>query len=751
MISTPRRLAALGLPAVPPGSSDVLARRAMLSQIARLATVTALVVAALLFAGIIGLSLYAYSHSGRVYEGVKVGDVSVGGMSREEASAAIQARYDDYANVPLSVVAEGVVFTMTPAEAGARLNRDASVDAALSYGREGSVWERSSDWARGLLRGVSLSPHIVIDSQALDGQLRTISSEIDREPENASVEMGATGGPELVADTDGLSLVIDESRHSMITQFARLSTDTIQLPTAVVQADITATSLTDGVPAAQQAVSAPLVLASAEQSWTVPPDALKEIVSVDASGALAVDRDALGEIIASAASEVDREAVNTGIEIGEDGSLTIVPGSFSAVVNQSETLDRAVDALTSGEHSVRVAIDRAEPAITDAEATAGVAAAEALIGEGILLTWKDTEARLERADLARALVIEPRPDEERAFAVSVNPDALAEVLFPVAVEIDVPVRNASFRLIDGVVTLVDKEKRGRATDMTASVETVITALNDGDESAELSVVNVDPDVRASELDSISVPDILGDSFTYYGNSSEPRRQNVERAIDLETGWLVAPGEVFSYVDHIGDIDKKSGFATGFGIVADGDTGDVTTAPVIGGGICQVSTTIFQAAFWAGLAIEERWQHPYWLTSYGQPPRGMKGLDAMVNVEEDWALDMKFRNTTENWIAVLVMYDSQNVTAQILGTDPGWDVSVSEPVISNVVPKDDKMYFTESPELPAGQEMLVESAAEGFDTEITRVVSKDGEVLDHYVMTSSFAPSRNTTLRGTGQG
>ena len=427
-----------------------------------------------------------------------------------------------------------------------------------------------------------------------------------------------------------------------------------------------------------------------------------------------------------------------------------MPGSFSAIVDQAETLDRAVDALMTGEHSVRVAVDRDEPAITDAEAAAGVASAEALIGQGIDLTWKDGEARLEQADLARALVIEPQPDSDEAFALSLDSDVLAEVLFPIAAEIDVPVRNASFRLIDGTVTLVEKEKRGRATDTAASVESIVAALNDGDDSAELTVVNVDPDVRAKELDSISVPDLLGDSFTYYGNSSEPRRQNVERAIDLETGWLVPPGGVFSYVENIGDIDKESGFATGFGIVADGDSGDVTTAPVIGGGICQVSTTIFQAAFWAGLAIEERWQHPYWLTSYGQPPRGMKGLDAMVNVEEDWALDMKFRNTTDDWIAVVVMYDSQNVTAQILGTDPGWDVDVSEPVITNVVPKDDKMYYTESPELPAGQEMQVESAAEGFDTEITRVVTKDGEVVDHYVMTSSFAPSRNTILRGVGQ-
>ena len=99
----------------------------------------AMVVVALLVAGVVGLSLYAYSHNGRIYEGVKVGDVAVGGMTRESAEAAIQARYDDYATMPLSVVAEGVVFTFTPAEAGASLNQAATLDAAYSYGREGSI------------------------------------------------------------------------------------------------------------------------------------------------------------------------------------------------------------------------------------------------------------------------------------------------------------------------------------------------------------------------------------------------------------------------------------------------------------------------------------------------------------------------------------------------------------------------------------------------------------------------------------
>ncbi len=751
MSSTIRRDTALGHRSIPGALTDGVDRHASLSRIARLATVVAVIVAALVVAGIVGLSLYAYSHDGRIYEGVRVGDVSVGGMSRDEAATAVQQRYEAYATVPLSVVAAGEVFTVTPQEAGATFDQRSTVNAAFGYGREGSFWERSSDWARGLLRGLSLSPRISIEEELLDRVLSQIAVEIDRSPSEAFVDMETTGGPTLVADVAGQQLDRNASHAALASQVRQLASGTLTLPIEVVPASVAAADLTPGLPGAQAAVSAPFVLTSAEGSWTIPVETLRSLVSVDTAGVVAVDEAALRTFVSNVAAEVDRPSTNTRIAIGEDSSLSIVPGSYSAIVDQATTAARLRDVLLAGEHSTTLLIERTAPEITDAEASLGVAAAEALVRDGIDLEWDDGNARLERADLVRALVIDPRPGDEEAFSVSIDADLLAEILFPITAEIDIPVQDASFRLVNGTVTLVSKEKGGRATDSAESVATIIAALDDDERSVELTVVDVDPEVRANELDSIVVPDILGDSFTYYGNSSEPRRQNVERAVDLEAGWLVPPGGVFSYVEHIGDIDEESGFATGFGIVADEEEGGVTTAPVIGGGICQVSTTIFQAAFWSGLSIEERWQHPYWLTSYGQPPRGMKGLDAMVNVEDDWALDMKFRNTTDNWIAVVVVYDGQNVTAQILGTDPGWEVSVSEPVLSNVVPKDEKMYYTESPELPAGQELQVESALEGFDSEITRTVIKDGEVIDEYVLTSSFAPSRNTILRGTGEG
>jgi vancomycin resistance protein YoaR len=222
---------------------------------------------------------------------------------------------------------------------------------------------------------------------------------------------------------------------------------------------------------------------------------------------------------------------------------------------------------------------------------------------------------------------------------------------------------------------------------------------------------------------------------------------------LENGWLVAPGDVFSYNAYIGPITKKNGYVTGLGILADGE-GGITTGPVVGGGVCQVSTTVFQAAFWAGLSIEERWSHPYWIQTYGQPPSGMQGLDAMINVDDDpgLTLDLKFRNTTDNWIAVVVKADGQNVSTEIRGTNPGWQVKVDDSVVSNVVQPDPEPIYTDSPEIPAGEERQVETAQQGFDATVRRqVLDKDGALVDEYTYTSTYVPALNRFLRGVGSG
>src|SRR5688500_17771228 len=123
-------------------------------SLGRWLTGAVLVLAVFLGAGVVGLGLYASAHEDRIYEGVDVAGVRVGGMTEVEARAALEARFAEYAASPLALVAGEQSFPVTPSAAGARLDGEASVAAAFAFGRTGSIWERSRAWARGLLRGV---------------------------------------------------------------------------------------------------------------------------------------------------------------------------------------------------------------------------------------------------------------------------------------------------------------------------------------------------------------------------------------------------------------------------------------------------------------------------------------------------------------------------------------------------------------------------------------------------------------------
>jgi vancomycin resistance protein YoaR len=480
---------------------------------------------------------------------------------------------------------------------------------------------------------------------------------------------------------------------------------------------------------------------------------LKNLVWVDDDGQLNVHDDQARSVVENVAAEINHPAQDANITVDENGNFVVVPAVFSAEVDIEASAAALEKSLTAGSTDVPLVVERKAPQITDEMAAEWADKADKLAGQGVTVTWDEESAPISRAELIWAMVIEPRPGEDEPFRLSFDRSVLTEQLQPIADAIYQKPQDVQLRLLDGEIKKHAAAVEGRQVDMEKSVSAIDKAARDGSFQAKLKIDEIDPKYTDADVNDINLYDVLGDSSTWYGDSSDPRRHNVERAVELENGWLVPPGGEFSYAQVMGLVTAENGFVTGFGIVADpdGGPGSVTTAPVIGGGICQVSTTIFQAAFWAGMEITERYQHPYWLLNYGEPPRGMKGLDAMVNIEPDWSLDLKFRNSTANWIAVVMTADGETVGAKIVGVDQGWTVQVDDPVLTNVVKSDpNKMIYTDSPELPKGQELQVEYAKDGFDASIKRTVrDKDGNIVSTYTLDSSYAASRNTTLRGTG--
>jgi vancomycin resistance protein YoaR len=728
--------------AVPPPSPAV----------ARVATIAFLALALFVAAGAVGLGLYASTHAGRIYEGVKVAGVNVSGLTPEQARASLDAHFAEYAETPLTLSAGERAFHVTPADVGARLDSDTTVETAMAWGREGSLWDQSRAWARALVRGVSIAPVIALDPAKSRGSIAAFAPEIVKPAVNATLSFDQAGRPEVVPDVTGVRLDYVATTSLLAERISGFASDPVPLVIHDDPATVTADSLSSTLPGVNAAVDAPLTISAGDAVWHVPAADLQPLFGFDpATAKMSVDKRPLTALVENLATEVNRDAVDAAITVDGNGLLAVVPAVNAAEVDVAASVNAIADALLRGDENVPLVVHETPPQILDSMAAAAVEQGEALLTPGIALTWNGGEGMLDRGDLLRALTIRSQPGREEPFVFGLDPDLVAESLWRYAAEFNIPMQDARWRLVEGKIQLVVPESKGRELELDKGVASVMAAFLDHDTEVELQVRTIMPRWTGADGASITLGNaVLGEGGTWYGDSSDARRNNVELASSYLSGWLVPPDGVFSYADNVGLITEDNGFVTGYGIIDDGG-GGFTTAPVVGGGICQVSTTLFQAAFWAGLPVLERHQHPYYLRTYGEAVTGLPGLDAMVNIESDWRLDLRFKNTTGYWIAVVMIPDGAMVYARILGTDPGWDVVVPEPTIDNEIKADTTMRYTESPEFPAGTEMVVESAQDGFDVRIDRTVMKGDEVILEDAFYSSFAPSRNTTMRGTGTG
>jgi hypothetical protein len=239
-------------------------------------------------------------------------------------------------------------------------------------------------------------------------------------------------------------------------------------------------------------------------------------------------------------------------------------------------------------------------------------------------------------------------------------------------------------------------------------------------------------------------DLLGESITSYAGSIAPRVHNVQLATRLINGATVAPGAVFSFDDRVGDQSTAAGFQVAYGIISTSDGPQTVKADA--GGICQIATTLFQAVYWAGLPIVRRYHHLYWIAHYGTPPYGLLGLDATVDFAP---VDFQFKNTTSDWIRVSASYDSTHVHMRIIGVSQGWKVTAGQPKMFNVVKTDRTTVRQPDPTMDPGRELWIETAEDGFDVTIERLVkSKDGELVDRYVFTNHYEPARNVMVVGS---
>lgn len=250
---------------------------------------------------------------------------------------------------------------------------------------------------------------------------------------------------------------------------------------------------------------------------------------------------------------------------------------------------------------------------------------------------------------------------------------------------------------------------------------------------------IEPTLTTEKVNEMGIRELIGTGTSTYKGSIASRAFNVNLGANRVNGVLVPPDEIFSFADAVGDVSSLTGYKQAY-IISGGRTilGD-------GGGICQVSTTLFRAALNAGLPITERHPHAYRVGYYEQdsPP----GIDATVYVP---SVDLKFENDTGHHILIQSLVDpnEQRLTFMIYGTSDGRISEVSTPVVSNVRPAPEPK-FEDDPSKPNGHIEQVDWAAPGANVYFTRTVTRDGEVLYSDTFSSNYRPWQAVFIRGIG--
>lgn len=512
---------------------------------------------------------------------------------------------------------------------------------------------------------------------------------------------------------------------------------------------------------------APVTLRAGDESWTLQPgesglafDAAATVRQAwgvgreggrlrgvwDAFGArfggrevapiVLVDRDRLREALATLAAVHDQPARNASIAFNgtEVAPLPAEPGRAIDLEAARAALEAAAAAGTWPLNAVELPVVETPPEVTDAGPA--LASAQAILAQPVTFSFGEQSWVLDPAALAPMLTTRHAGE---AVALDIDRAGLAAWLNPVTESISRTAQVPRFHFDDATKALVLQSPGlpGERVDVDATAERMLDAADRGSPRVALAVERVPPsiadDVQAADL---GIRELLREETSRFTGSAPGRIHNVALAASKFDGLLIPPDAVFSFNENIGEITEEEGYKETL-IIMDGATADG-----IGGGVCQVSTTLFRTAFWTGLPIVERSAHGYRVAYYEQG--SPTGFDATVYRP---VVDLKIKNDTGAWILIETNTDTRRATTtfRFYGSKPAREVAMEGPVVGRTVPPPPPRTELD-PSLAPGQTELVENARSGASVSLTRVIrTPEGEQRETFY--SNYRPTGQVTAVG----
>lgn len=468
---------------------------------------------------------------------------------------------------------------------------------------------------------------------------------------------------------------------------------------------------------------------------------------------------AVDTLLTQIANTINRDPQDGAITI-QGLTVSVVPEKAGVQLDYAASRERLLQALASDQRQVELVTLERMPHVVGAEAAA--AQARTLLDTPMVFYLDQPEMveqggqyqsvlqrrdwMVERARLAEMIGVfsEPLPNGSYELTVKFKPDSLRAEVERIGDLVARPARDARFDYdpATGTLTPLVISQEGLELNADAAMQAINDAVATGQNEIQLPLTVITPKVATTDGSKMNITGLAAEGFSNYTGSSYEREVNLSVAAEQYHGIVIPPGEIFSFNEHLGWVVDANGYEEGYIIVGNRTEVDV------GGGVCQVSTTIFRAAFNAGFEIVERHPHAYRVAYYenGDPV----GWDATIFSP---VVDFKFRNDTPNYylLEVETNQGANTLTMNLYGAPTGRTV-VMDARVTETVPHGPDIY-EDDPALPAGVVEQVDWSHDGATVVVSRVVTDNatGQVLYDNDFWSQYRPWQARFRVGTGAG
>lgn len=285
-----------------------------------------------------------------------------------------------------------------------------------------------------------------------------------------------------------------------------------------------------------------------------------------------------------------------------------------------------------------------------------------LLNSGFSLIHKEEQFPLSKQDITTLLSFHTVSEA----AVLFDEDGVRQYLErEIAPKVHTDALNARFEMQDGRVSQFALSQAGEDLDTNASIAVLQQSLAAHAFSATVAIVQKPSEITDVESTaSFGITSLLARGETDFRGSPRNRIHNIDIGVSRYHGLLIAPGQEFSFNEFLGPVNADAGFKPELVIKNN------QTTPEFGGGLCQVSTTLFRAAVYSGMKITNRRNHSYAVRYYGTP-----GFDATVYPPYT---DFRFLNNTPGYLLIQTKIDGTRLSFELWGTQDGREVVVDGP-------------------------------------------------------------------------